>query len=389
MTVIMLLSLSFAGSAELSDGPGFEWNGTLEKLDKVIGPGSGGEPVQVMYDKDGTNLLLWGHEHEDDLRVLGNDLSTKGVLELPFEDFSVEGAVMSFTGSWVFAWGRTPSNDTDLLVSYNITTNTLDRGFIPPDTVALEEIDTVNLLGADRILAVAGRDANGTSRVVLVEVIPKVELTNHTVPDNRTVVAISHDGIYMILVLDDGGVVVYSTDHWTFDTHYQVFDGAFTAYEVKPESDWHFGSDDGDVVGMTYRGNFSFLNLTTTGGPVVALYSMHYFGHLVVATSGMGTGTMLEVWDIGISGHKAQSSMHIEGTVTSIAGDPNTNGTFAVCLSDGSVEFYEVVMVKNYFPPREPTWGDKYGKPVGISGTILLVLLVIVLIRWWRRAKES
>jgi len=381
VTAIILVTIPFMGMAEEEEGKDFRYKGVIERVEKGLEPGTAGEPVRFMYDQEGSQMLLWGYEHRNDLRILGNDLTTKGILVLPYEDFIVSGATLAYSGRWVFAWGRTPFNDTDLLVAYNLTDHRLDREHIPEGTVPLTEIDDVNLMGEGLILVVTGRDGNGTNRVVFIETAKMTELKNDTIPDNRAVISIDHDGVMMILVMDDGGILVYSTNYWTLEVQFQVFNGPFTSFEIKETTDWHFANADGEVVGMTYYDNYSFLNLTTPNGPIRAIYSVEYFGHMVTSIPDDSSSTELDVWKMEIKGWKMQSSIIIDGTVTSFVEDPAHNNTFAVGLSDGSIELYQVVVIKDPIPPREPTWGDKYGKITGTMGILAIILLIVVVLK--------
>ena len=86
---------------------------------------------------------------------------------------------------------------------------------------------------------------------------------------------------------------------------------------------------------------------------------------------------------------KINDNVVVNGTVTALVGDPMNNATFAVCYDDGTVDYYRVRIVKDYFPPRPPSWGDQYGKPVGYSGTAILVVVVVSILLWRRRSKKD
>jgi hypothetical protein len=122
---------------------------------------------------------------------------------------------------------------------------------------------------------------------------------------------------------------------------------------------------------------------------VVGVFSVYHFHHKVVAVPGNGTGTRLEVWMHGFDGWEVETTTEIGGTVVSLVGDPAVNATFAACMDDGSVEYYRVKVVEEPLPPREPSWGDVYGRPVGLTGSALLGVIVVLLVLWRRRGRAS
>jgi hypothetical protein len=391
--VILVLTVPLAALAEEEDVD-FYYKGYTEKVDKVLGPGSAGVPVMFWYDGDGSQMLLWGRENEDDLRIMDDNLSTVAVLEPPYEEFSVKGASMAHTGRWAIAWGRTPSNTTDVLAVWDLMTYDLDRTFLHEVAEPIVHIDGLDLLANDMILAVAGKDNGGASRLVFIETASRTNLKVDPIPGNGTVVDIVHDGVKMLVLLDDGGLLMYSTYNWILEGVHQVFEGPFTAYEVKESSYWHFGNEDGVVVEMDFSGAFSFSNNSLSNGPVQAIFSIDRGLPLVVAVPEDGSTTRLEVWRVELwrrepKGWVMQSSSIIDGTVTRIAGYPDGDGTFAVGLSDGSIEIHRLVVFKEPIPREEPTWGDKYGRNALWFVPIPIIAVALIFLRMRRQNPEG
>ncbi|NIW84599.1 MAG: hypothetical protein GWN18_19005 [Thermoplasmata archaeon] len=386
MVVLLLVTLPLTSVNGREEGVDFYYRGELERLDKGLGPGTAGAPVRMMYDKTGERVLIQGREGVDDLRVLDNDLNTLAVLEPPYEDFHVSGAIMSWYGERVITWGRTPFNSTDVVVTYNLTHFEPEPGYLPTGTIPLVEIDHINLMGDGIILVVGGRDGNGTNRLLFIETTTKREMKNDTIPGNREVMYIGHDGVKMIVALEGGMVLVYQTRDWGFETSFQVFDDAFTAIDIKPRTDWFFGNADGDVVGFTFYAHMEFQNMTMKRGPVQGIYSVERFRHQAVASPGEGSGSLLTVWMYNGEGWVIESSSMTDRPVTSLVGDPMHDTTFAACLDDGSIEFYMIVLVEEELEPPKETWWEKHWMNAVMIGILILAALVLLVLVRGRKA---
>ncbi|UCC92920.1 MAG: hypothetical protein JSW25_09690 [Thermoplasmata archaeon] len=383
LVVLAILCLPLTGVAgETGDEDAFYWIGIIEPTGRTLGPGASATPLTLMYDLEGSKALLRGYDHEDELRVVDGDLETLAILEPPSEGFSVDGAVISANGNHVFAWGRTPTNTSDMLVAYNLTDYRWEEDYLPQDLLGLEDIYAVRLMAGDKILVVAGKDTNDTKQLLFVEVVPKMLLKTEPVPGNLRVIDIVHDGIKMIVLLGDGSIVLYSTYDWTMEQTYQVFKGPFSAYEVKRRSDWHFGSSEGVTVSLTIYDSVSRLDLNLTHGPVQGVYSVEYYGHLITAIPEEASGSRMDAWVHGQNGWESNSKYVTEATVTSMVEDPNANSTFAVMFDDGSMEFFQVGLKKRYFgDDNGPAFMDRYGIIIGPSIVIAIILTVRYLLK--------
>jgi hypothetical protein len=380
LLVIILLLSSPVGAAKEEEA-NYYWKGTLEKVDKGLEPGGSGSSVELMYDQNGMRALLWGYDHADELRVLDSDLGTLAVLEPPYEGFSIEGAIITESGRYVLAWGRSPSNTTDVLVAYNLTDYRIHRGFLPQGKVPLVNIHAMRLIAYDQILVVGGSDVNGTNKLTYIEVGQKSVMKNETIPGNRRVIDIAYDGIQMLVLLGDGSILICSTYDWTAEISYRVFDEPFTAYEVKRGSDWQFGSSDGKITSMTYYEGLSISNITLPRGPVQAVYCMDYFGQLVCAIPSKGSAASTSSEVMLHDGHRwrAQSAVDIDGKVTGMVEDPAVNGTFAITFDDGSVKFFRVVLEKKDLANTNdgPEFMDRYGVIIGPSLVIITIWVIL------------
>jgi len=389
LTVLVLaLLLASVPSTALEDeeeGVTFIYIGVAERLERGLGPAPSGGPVTVMFDGGGDRMLVVGYEHANDLRVLDRDLALLGVLEPPFEGFNVSGATISERGTQVLAWGRTPSNATDVLVAFSLVGFQPDLDLIPEGTVKLDRITAAHVLADGLILAVGGSDAMGTTRMAFVETLQAAELRNDSYPGAGSVVSLRDDGHDLLALLDDGTALVYATTNWTLEMTLRPFDGPVTASEVRPGNYWCFGSSEGRVVEYKHEMERFDVNLSLPETPVEGLYSSGPGRFLVVAAQGEGAGSDLSVCKHGDKGWHVQSTTLLEGEVTALVGDPGANATFAACMADGSVDFYSVVLEKEQLPQRPESWGDLWGSTVAL--TILVAIVVLAAVYLWNRRR--
>lgn len=382
--VVLALLLASAPSEGLEeDGVSFVYIGVTERLERGLGPAPSSGPVTVVLDGTGDRMLVIGHEHADDLRVLDRDMTLMGVLEPPYDDFSVSGATISERGTWVLAWGRTPSNATDVMMVFDLADFQPDIDLVPGGTVAFDRITAAHVLAEGLIIAVGGTDALGNTRMAFVETLRAAELRNDTYPGSGSVVSLRDDGHDLYALLDDGTVLVYSTTNWTLDVALDLLEAPLRSWDIRPGGSPFFGSGGGEVVALGHMRAVERLDLTLLDAPVQGLYSSGFHSHLVVAVPGEATGSELDVFMFGEEGWYQQSSTPLDGEVTALVGDPGSDATFAACMADGSVDFHTVVLVKKVLPPRPGSWGDAWGQRT--AGVLVLVVVVALSVALWRR----
>ena len=131
--------------------------------------------------------------------------------------FQVKGAVWSDNEDCVAVWGREDGVSRDDLRIYMSPSYELNDTIAPRDEVPLETIDAVRFFAFDDILAIGGRDTNGTSRLLVFEVGPLSLHRDYIHGDNVTIISIHSDFIDLICVDASGSVSVFQTTKFGAD----------------------------------------------------------------------------------------------------------------------------------------------------------------------------
>ena len=168
------LSLALLGLLLLSSGAvpgGTAADDTAELLHVADWRDGGhqGADLTVDISADGSRLLLVGYAAPDDVRVTDRDLVPVAVLEPGPGPFDVKGAAWSATDGSALVWGRAAGGDRDVILAYEAPTYALNGSYGASDYGGLVQVDAVCTFAMGLILAVAGRDANGTSMVNVLE----------------------------------------------------------------------------------------------------------------------------------------------------------------------------------------------------------------------------
>lgn len=348
-----------------------------------------GSPAWVRFDENGANLLVWGHEGPNDIRLLGRDLGTRKVLELPSSGFTVKGVEWCEGYDRIVVWGSPGEDLNDTLVYYKSPSWSIDEGLLSEDLLPLVEIDYVLSLASNIIFAVAGRDANGTSRVLMVETGSKNILRDDLVPDNSSVVRIGTDGRFMIVLNDIGRLSVYSTKNWTLMHHKDIRSTPFSSHFIeKGNIEKLFGRQDGTVTSYREIQLNESKSFSTGNGPVFGVWIADIGddqSYIVAATPEGEESSTIQIWDpMGGANWSLHRSSTIDGRVSMMAMDPTSNRTIVVAFQDGSVALYELI-VKTH--EKDDTPSDWWVPYVGIGSFVVIVLAVAYYILTKRRGR--
>ena len=380
---LVALVLSVDGGAQQVQADNKFFTADLVELEGGRGPGSVVGPYQISYDHNGSQLLLWDRGGQGELRVLSGSFATLGTVELPATGFEVKGAQFGDATGHVIVWGRAASSANDTIIVFQPGDYATVPGYVPEGMVPLVSMDTVRFFDMNRILAVAGRDVNGTSRVVVIEMSTGLVMTNDTVDGNSTVVDIGNDCHSMTVLDDTGSVAVYQTTSWQMVRREKLFDGPFTSYNIDARRKWVFVSDD-SFVAWRYSPDASWVRGTVDGGAITsAVYlSLPMHGRIVAAVPAAEGGSTLQLWRLDETlVYVMDEEVSTDVAVSVLIGDPSSNDVMTVGFVDGSLKRYQLTIDP---VPKET---DEFNIEFRYVITIIVVAIAIAL--YYRRRRGS
>ncbi len=158
-----------------------------------------GAPTYFERARDGSRLLVLGTGGARTIQLLDSGLAPVATLEAPFD---VDGASWSMTGRWLVAWG--PEAARDGLALWDVPSLAPNATVVPRELLPPVDITAARFSSDDIILVVAGRDADGASRLNVVEVPTRALHRDIAHPDNRTVLGLRYDG-RQVVCIEAGG----------------------------------------------------------------------------------------------------------------------------------------------------------------------------------------
>ncbi len=349
-------------------------------------PGATGGAVALEWDRDGFRLLVM-EVGAQGLRahVLGADLADKGAL-VPVElAWTPRGASWSDTGRWVLVWGSVGGGGDDVLLAWNATSRNGTGSPLPPSSgLGLPRIDSAKLVAGERILVVAGRDQNGTSRVRVYELDPFRPHRDEPFPGNATVLEIGLFEPELVLIGSSGVVVLYETRDWTQDWSVQLVQGTPTAWCFGPGPTTVVGDDAGHL-GYLYVHRRTLEGNATVGGPVrgVAFAEVFNRSH-VVAVGGPSAPSELQVWMMGEEGPLFVASLPGNGTVTWVEDHPTAQGEALLALEDGTVRSVRLSIERVYHRERGP-----FQRALPILFVLVVSLVAAAAVVLWRDRRAA
>ncbi len=395
MIVLALLAPSVLGE-EVSHG-----TAELQELASWTDPA--GQPLWLLFSPDGSQLLVLGGASPNLLRVLDIDLDILGEREVPLD---VRGAGWTDSGEGVIVWGHDQGNGTDDLLFYDVPALEASDTTVPRGLVPLETIDCAGSFADDLILLVCGRDANGTSRVVVVEVHAQRVHRDHEHPGNGTVLSLENDGRNAIAVDESGALIVYSGTDWTLQGAGRSVPGRPTATDITFAAGWAVGDDQAGVSVWPDVGNDTAISIDLDRGPVQGLaWITNEFHHLLVAFPKEGGGSVIQVWRprelTDEPGEPPFLISEVNSTVevAMMAYVPGAPHTVAVAFQDGTLTVFDANVTLPQFihengevPPNgngngddDDGWG---GNAVGWIGGLVILILSLVVVYFFMLARE-
>ena len=385
LVIAVLLSPVVAPATELE----VEYSVEIEELPGgAVSPG-GASYFTFEYEFSGARLLFWGWTGADDIRVMNENLDTVKTIDLPTEDFQVHGTRWSDWGS-VIVWGNNGTGTEDSLLVYQYPDLELNVSFLPRETIPLETIDSAILVAGDLIIVVAGRDANGTSRILTFETQSNRPHAEHNVTDNLTIQTIGAMGMRLVALDVEGGATIINTSAWYFEERLEMMTGPFSCYYQTLNHPWTLGNEVGQVrVMQDFLLNQSF-TYTVEVPPVqgACWIGNNNSDNIVVASPLPGGGSRIQVFHQFYGEFQIGDEVEIEGFITTLVPDPDVYNGFSVGTSDGA--FMKFNVTDNIFVEPEPEEDDDNFPKWGNWFVGVLIILVIVLIVWrMRKARPT
>ncbi len=381
LTVLLLISIPAQGGGKNIDMDLVEVGRSLEPSENSI-------DMTIDSHIEGTFYLLTGYGHADEIRVLNKGLGTRAVIEPPEDDFSIRGSAFSSWMARVLIWGRSTGDANDTLFVYDLDEGAYDADLIPNGTVPLVTIDQARLYAGDLILMVAGRDSNGTSKVLFIETAPNEVHAEENVTGNRSVLHIDTDGHAIHVLDEDGGVQVFETGNWTLTEQYQLLDSGPIVYEMHPERFWTLATSDGYfVVGQPYEDGWNIEGNVDLAPVEGAYYHKRADNSIFAVTACPSTdgGSTVEFWAGGESGiWELMDETQMEKAVSFIHHVPGVDDNLLIGFDDGSIVQYRLEITD--IPEEDDDLIPFNGK---VWLPIIIAVLVVLLIWRWKGKSGS
>ena len=341
-----------------------------------------GKDLRFDQSPDGERLVLLGYASPHDLRVTDRDLKTLAVLDPPNDNAVVEGMRWSSTGEWVCAWGSADDVDHDLMWVWNGLTYQLSDWLYENFTTPLRQLDSAFFQSHDEILALAGRDENGTSRLLLVETSTSDIRRNIPWEDNATIIRLGTDQMRLVCIDERGTVMGIAGSNWE-----NVDD--LGGHDIAPSSDslgirtnqpWMVGYEDGSVA--IWGGNPAIHERSAYfgPGPIQAISWVFVYrggdSYYIVGTPGVSGGSTLMTYfynpDLQPDG-PASEPMEYASPVISLVGDSKVEGQVWAGFEDGTLRLFNVTIIPN-LPPvitiESPIEWEKYREDFTATGIV-------------------
>ncbi len=362
------------------------FNEQLGIIEGGLGPGTVEGPYTIRPDTFSDRILVWEMGDPDVLRLFDKNFTNMTVLDLPIPNYDIKGVEFGDQGLHIIAWGRSPDDTNDTLAVYWSSNHTLDENFAPDGSLPLQTLDAVRSFDEDRLLAIGGRDANGTSRLMVFEMDSGWVLTDDPVAGNRSVVHIGTDGHSMVVLDDMSWVYVYQTKSWSVETKVQLFNGPIITSEIIHNRKWAFTSVGGQVaIWRIHEGVAGLQWINVTGDPIegAASVTVPYHDALVISVPGEMSGSSLQIWIMDdIPKYILATVIPVEKSVTYIIGNPNAVDQLMVCFDDGSIREFQYSVEE--FPLEE---AGKFN--IEYRYIIISIIAAIVLLFLYRRRKSK
>ncbi|UCC92435.1 MAG: hypothetical protein JSW25_07105, partial [Thermoplasmata archaeon] len=332
----------------------------LVVLDTWQDPGGGGQDLSFRVNDGGTRLLTLGYGAPGEVRLADMDMGNPLVIYPSVPSMTVTGCDWNTAEDQVVIWGE--AGGTPVISIHDLPSGEVDTTVRWTDLVDLMSVSEISFLAFDEIVSVAGRDGDGTSHLMFIEVASNNVRWDHVWPGNHTVVAVEDEG-GQIVVLDTGeDIAVLTGGEWTsFERYMGVLEGGPTAWHVPKGSAWGVADAGGHITGSLFDPLTQEDAIKVVDGPVTGFaWTQDRYLDFVVATDAPGGDSVLAGWELfpefehELIPHPL-ASLEVEGHVTMMSKDPRGWSRVLVAMDDGALISVQLV-VRPY--PTEMRAGD-------------------------------
>ncbi len=364
----------------------------------AVSPG-GASSFRFQYELYGERVLFWGWTGPNDIRVMSKNLTTLKIIDLPSENFEVRDAQWSHGGSIIILGNNGTGGDDSLLV-YKSPLFEFNDSYLSRESIPLATIDAISLLASDIILAVAGRDVNGTSSVITLETNFYRILTKHNMYDNLTVQAIGNFESYLHVIDVEGGSSVLNTSQWNYEERIDPSVGPCQFSVVRTNLPVTFGGVNGQLIVREYIMLNQTVRYEVDNAPVQAstFIRNNITSNVIVASPNGQGGSKIQVLHDYNGTFEVGAEIDFDMTVTTMMLSPGESKAFGVGFSNGVFKRYKVseeVIIHNEEPGTGPDPGldggpgpDQYDEPPKYTDPMILlsvavITLIVVISIWW------
>ena len=314
-------------------------------------PDGEGADLYFNFSDDHSMLLLVGYGAPGEVRVMDRNMTTLAVLEPPHEGFLAKGASWGMGAISLAVWGRAPSDDNDTIAMYDVPSFLQNTTLPWIALVDLPQIDSVDFYASNVIMSVAGRDAEGTSRLLIIEVNSVRIHRNIVHPGNHTIMTVGNDG-GMIIIADSGGnIAIMTGGDWTVtERHEGVLEGGVTAWYIPYGGPWGMGDAQGNVVVQSGYMLDNTPDLIIGPGPIQGFtWTLGRDLDFIAAIPRPEGGSRLVAWQAADELHTNGSAgpiCHLDTTtsVTMMEPEPGGRGRVLVAFDDGTLGAFRLVI---------------------------------------------
>jgi hypothetical protein len=331
---------------------------------------------------------------------MSKDLETLHIIELPSDNFEVRDARWSHGGS-IIVLGTNGTGGEDTLLVYKSPSFEYNASYLPRESIPLVSIDAVGLLAGDNILAVAGRDVNGTSSMIMLETTSKNVRSTHNIFDNLTIQSIGNFELYLHAIDVQGGSTIFNTSNWNYEERIEPVVGPCQFSVIRTNLPITYGGVNGRLVVK----EFFLLNQTVTFEvdipPVQASTSIrnNYTSNVIVASPNDGGGSKIQVLHDYNGSFEVGPEIDFDATVTSMMLTPGESNQFGVGFSNGVFKLFKVsdMVLKHYEEPDpDPEPWPKSNDPerpykeiINIAIGVIIYSIVAVSLWWFFKVRPK
>ena len=355
--------------------------GTMEEVASWSDPSGNGSDLQVEYSPDGSKLLIAGFGSPNEIRVVDRNVGHLATLDMKGIDVQVKGTRWSHQGTWIVAWGREEGGSRDLLMAWSASTFEPSQALFDDDLPPLEVVDSVVFPSNDGILAIAGRDALGTSRLLIMETHSRDVLNNITWEGNATLLTLETDNQNLVCIDETGALTSISTRNWDIQATYEGVRSRPSCWSFPRHGGhpWLAGYEDGTVYFWMNTPREPGGKADLGEGPLlgVAWLMNDQENYYVVALPGADGGSDVQAYIYHEEGRPAvavSDTVTVDGRITMLVMDPVDPWHAIAGLEDGTLVALELALLPDT-PPEitvdEPAEGTKHSENFTARGKVI------------------